>query len=1573
MRKLIRNILTFNLFAICIFSCQVGLGEKVDIEAPSVKIASPERNGYILETFTAKGTAKDDTEIASLSLVLEQRDNPTEETTVRFRTSGSEWQRYNHTTGQWEEYTGVGTGIAGSKSYMDWSVTYTLDGSVENGSEYIITAQVYDKYGNESKETKDEVAVTVDKIVPNATVKVPSLTKNLSTLKSNSANYKLKDNTVLTKLINGEFTVSGSEKEEGSLDKVIVYLDAREDTTLNDLDNNCIMKKVIKGDNLRNWSTTFKLYEVSGYEHDKKYVRVVTESHDTAGNIETVCQGWFVYWNDADIPWVSAIFGGDDYAHKDFVYPSCSLQGQAYDDDGLSSVTIKLYKGDSTVAEKTEVKDLSIENYPKYKAWSIDALAENTDFRIEASCVDIKGNVSTTVKRYLAVKDVNPPSIKIETDTSEIMLGDRDGNVTIEGYATDDGGITSVKLVKLANGLDSSKIIKYYTSTYSEWDKASTSGTKDANGSIVWKLDLTDEDSGSHLLVKKSFKKTFNIFNDFKINGTTEPLKTQSFVIMAVDNGNCAKIDSFTFAGDTIAPSLTIEKLTVYTSAGTKKEDIDFPTYNTNKTAKMLKPYNRNSDDAITDKIEITGSWSDNSTNYWNDKTRRGPITIEWEGVSVNLTVNDNGTWTTGKFTPPDVTTAVFAMEFKDYAGNVVKANENFFVSSNDPELLRITAEENDGSFMAGKVIHIILEFNKAVEFSGGTTPTLTLNVPVTGTKKIISYSSGNSTAQHVFNYTVASGEDIDAIEVESINTNGNTWIAKVNNKSFEVKNMSVPAKAEKKLTGSRTLCIDTKAPTFSSLKAISSAGSYKQNKEIFIQAEFNEEVNIADVSKLKLNLNTGDGVSTSSAIKTGPKTVLFTYKVGAGQNTPSEGLKVNSITISGAGITDVAGNSLVSNTVPTQTGISSIIVDTEVPAKPTISGITDGSWIYSDTGVEFTVGNLSSDATIKKYSVDGGNSWVDYGTSVSLSNNGEYKVTAYQEDAAGNRSQYATAITVNVDKGNVLTSITAGKPTGIYTTGNVIPIYLNFRKDVTVSSGATLTLNNGKTATYSSAASDATRAVFNYTVAEGDSSDGLDVTSIDGTFKDENPKIITDYVTNLSKISGKNLLDSRTLKVITGKPVLSSASLNNGILKLEFSTEISKGSGSITITHGDGYRAPGVLSVDDFNNFKKANSAIANYYELGTNGSDADGVSDITEKYILAYTYDITNTTVTAALATAGANKVVVPVNSSYVTVNGKNLLIELKDSYKLPVKGASYTISIPANLVSDKQNHKNAADSTKTITMPGVESPVIRIKKADETIASISNNSATVTQPLTTTAKVECQTPGITPTIKVWSQINSADTYGGTTITKKASDLKEDTALTSSPLTLGSSTDIAKGYIYKIQATATKGSVSEVGYEYAYRSVYTLTNAPSENNDVTSNRSKYSQLWVRGGDWTSGGNAVETFPVSWNTAEFTKVRAMTNSNESTWYWVTWKINTNAYINPLRGDMPDDGDKKGPSMWTWGMQGPIPTGLDKYILYPGQSLTISGNTDYLYGAMSFYKKHCEYRDGDTVVKSMKP
>lgn len=1580
----------FRLFGIILLagtffftSCEVGLGEAVDMMAPVLNVKSPDNTGYILRTFEITGSAEDNIEIDRMEILVEPLDDPNDTNSYKFRVSGNRWQQYDYSSQLWNDYNNQYSEVTGSKRSINWKLCYTFSDSVTTGTEFSITTQVYDLFGNDSPKSKDERSVTVDMNSPTVSIVQPSLRAYAA---ENSATYGLKDNSVIENLMNGIFTVKGSQKEDGRLSHLLVYLDEKTSSVITDaekepnaLKNDSIAWKEVTGDNIRNWSADFNLSTISGYEHNRKTVRLVTESHDQAGNIEYNVQGWFTYWNDADIPWINATFGGDASTDRISVYPSSALQGQCYDDDGLKSITVKVYQGTSTTPVKIDTYDASNElnDKPKYFAWSVNALGGVCDFDVEVECEDINGKKAASVRRYLHVKDTNPPKIKITTDTTVPMLGDASGKVTLSGYVEDDAGVAALKIVRISENTSSTNLIQYYDKTYTEWNKVSSSVKKaDSNGNTMFWVELGSESGADH---RRTFNKEFNIFTDFGINGSTEKLITQQFVIMAVDTGNESKIDSFSWSGDSDAPTLTIDKLEVYANgASTPKETLNFAT----ATTKKLKPYTRSTPgditSSITDKIQISGTWSDNSTNIWTDKSKKGDLTLSIDGIgNVSVTVNNNGTWTTGKITPADSTTAVIYAEFSDYAGNVKKVNDNFFVSSNLPELLRISTalsddpdvKSGDGSYKVGEEITITLEFNKAVKYTGGT-PSITLNVPASAApkdKKTINCTSpaDTETSTYEFKYTVADGDDIDKLDVIAINTTDITWKDSDGNNA----SLSIPAADSNKLSGTRSIKIDTVSPKIKTISAITSQGSYKAGDSIFMTIEFDEDVEIpeANLSNFKLGLNSTTNPTLSTKV-TGPKTVLMTYSVKSG-NTANP-LGVTSVTYTGAGITDIAGNPLVAG-VSTAT-LTGIIIDTGVPGQPVISGFDNNAYVYDANGVTFTVTNIASDATVKQYSIDGGASWSNYTGSVNLKNNGTYTVTARQSDAAGNESSLAVAKTVTIDAGNLLTSVSAELPTGTYTTGNTIPIVLNFRRNVKVASGSTLTLNNSKTAAIRSGNVNtaATKLIYDYVVAEGDDINALNVNAIAGSFTDAAGHNVNDYI--IGKIpSGKNLSDGRTLKIVTGKPVVQSVTINNAgdVLTITFNRPISKGSGDIVLEHDiNSYRAPPIIEEATFLDYVKNRGAteLTSYYTLGTNGSDDKGNSNVTDRYILNYNIDLTNSTLISVLKAADVDKLKISVNNSNVTINGNSLVITLSGSYAVPVKGSTYTVKLPAGLVTDNQKHTNDVDNTHTVTHVGVEEPVIRIDKKRETTGT------TVTQPLQVDVRIDCQTPGSTIQYTLYTQTNTQVSINKTSSkTTKATinPTKGSTQTYSASFKIGT-TNTSNGLIYRINAKATKGNKSVESNEFAYRSIYQITGVP--NGDVGSSTS-YNKLWVRGSDVTIGSSNISSFPVSWDSAEFNKIRAMTG-NGTTWYWVSWELNKPAYLEPLRGDMPSDAATNGPSVWCWGMQGNMPI-LSNCALYPGQSITIDGSNTVNFGAgagFSFYNKHCEYRDGTKVVKKKK-
>lgn len=1539
-----KNIKVFSLILLTIsfISCRIGLGKAIDLEAPVLNITSPERASCVPEIMTVTGTVTDNQEINRLELNVE-------ETNQFFKIENLNW--YQKDGDNWEPYLD-GTVVGNQKSWT-WSIKITIPHAV-SGNDYTIISQVYDMYGNESSKSKDDRVVSVDTSKPIVSVNTPSLFNTSSAAEAQFATYSLKDNSVLQHLTNGNFKVAGTQVEDTKCNYLLVYLDDKITDDIPSYESQpefsgYLTYKRIEDKNQRNWEITFNVNDLPAeYASGKHLLRIVTESHDSADNVQRKVQGWFTFWNEADIPWVVADFGSEDSADPKKVYPSCTLQGQAYDDDGLSEICIDVYKNTGSGFEKqndkSSVIDLSDKDNPTYYAWSVSALSDNCDFYISVKCKDINGNDSgEPIIRYMSVMDINPPSLFVESPESGSSLDfTGNGDFNFSGYVTDDGEIKALKIVRIADGKENSEI-NYFDSEYSEWGKATSSGYTDKNGNKVWDVTLSAETVSGNLH-RREFNRTFNIYSDFGINGTTQLLTTQKLIVMAVDNGDSANIELHTYGGDTEKPVISIDDISV--NGGSKKSLGETIT---------LEPFKSG------DYVELSGSWSDNS-----NKLTKESISLTWKGITdfgITIDYDDasktSGTWKTKRLTPPAATTAVISAQIIDWGKNQGKANASFYISSSKPEFTRISADTPDGEYKANSKILIYMEFNKKVDFKGGT-PELTLN---TGKKAI--YTSGRGTSKHYFTYTVGAGETTDALKVTALSTTGITWYD-VTVESSTIANMALPTGVNT-LEGNRTIKIDTTKPVLSDIKAITSGGYYSTGSEIFITAQYSETVNFTDVSKIKLTMNSGTSVYTSSASKSGANTVLFKYQVAEGNT--AKPLTVTAINYNGCKVTDIAGNELTTTSLPATTswpasGTNAIYIDTTNPDKPVINGLTDGAILYSNEGFEFTI-QYDSDAAVNKYSLDNGKSWNDYASKVTLANNGTYTVTAYSEDKAGNVSDYADSYTVTIDKGNILTSMTAGIPDGTYIAGREIPIVLNFRKPVKVSSDSTLVLNTTpvRTAKYTSGTG-TNQVTYTYTVQDNDSCSDkkLEVSGFTGSITDEKNNNIADFTKITDLKSPNRFIDNREIYVITSVPSVTGIAIGGTeakpVLNVTFSQNINKNTGSITVTQSStGYKAPAVISEAKY---KELPTAIQAYYTEGTNGASSTGVADTLKKYILNYGTDSNNTTLTNLYITNDYLKTTIPVYSKAVTISGKVLSVDLSGAYKLPVKGASYTVSVPADLVNDDLSQANTAGSG-TIVLPGVEIPYIRINKTAETI----NSNKTVTQPLTASVKIDCQTPGA----NIY-YVNNSKTSNAYTFTKSGNSITayNNNGMPGTPsqpttsstrytaaFNVGNNSDTAKGYkvFLRARANATvdgKNTWSADSYETAYRTVVCIKIDPKANE----------YMWLRGGDAPAGGVSTPNFPLSWNKNEYSKIRAMTKSGDSNYYWVTWAINTTAYVGFISGDMPNDAATNGPKNWCWGSCAWV--GMpEKTPVYAGESLVFT-DMDLESGKFAFQDKHKESR-----------
>jgi len=347
----------------------------------------------------------------------------------------------------------------------------------------------------------------------------------------------------------------------------------------------------------------------------------------------------------------------------------------------------------------------------------------------------------------------------------------------------------------------------------------------------------------------------------------------------------------------------------------------------------------------------------------------------------------------------------------------------------------------------------------------------------------------------------------------------------------------------------------------------------------------------------------------------------------------------------------------------------------------------------------------------------------------------GRYKIETVTEDIYGKKGTDTFYFYVKepVNNGPLLVSFSGSTP-GLYGIGAVINIDLLLREPVKINDDATLTLNfksGGEKAQASLVSGNNTSQLkFTYTVVAGDNIDVLKIDSINitGQTTPEGYQLPTPNDFGYTK----GLEYYTRIEISTNVPELKNVDYNNSTLTLTFNKNISKGTGNITLTQQGTLLAPAVLTKKEYNSFG-GKDVLGTYYIVGINGTDKDGNPDTSEKYILDYDKSTSETTLINALKAKGAFEVVVPVVSSAVTVSGDTLTVDLSDTwgYSPRVKGIDYIITYPLGFVIDNQNNKVAAlteTNNKKITNPGVNAPVIRIKKDREKPADGTANIITI-----------------------------------------------------------------------------------------------------------------------------------------------------------------------------------------------------------------------------------------------------
>jgi hypothetical protein len=324
----------------------------------------------------------------------------------------------------------------------------------------------------------------------------------------------------------------------------------------------------------------------------------------------------------------------------------------------------------------------------------------------------------------------------------------------------------------------------------------------------------------------------------------------------------------------------------------------------------------------------------------------------------------------------------------------------------------------------------------------------------------------------------------------------------------------------------SRTVTIDTTAPTVTGVSSPLANGSYRDGQVVPVTVTFSEPVLIT--GSPTLTLATGSAAGTPVDYTSGSETnvVTFSYTVEPGHTSADlDYFATDALGLNGGVVADAATNNA-SLTLATPGAAGSLgsakdlVIDTTAPlvAVTRVNGTT-ASFPYATsanvTSIGGTCGTATGDPATVQVLVDGAaagsvpctsGSWT-LGT--SWTTEGTRSVSATQLDAAGNTGTAPSqAISIDVTRPRVI-EVTSTLPNGIYRVGDQIPVTVIFDEPVVVTGTPTLILTTRPKATTSVAytsGSGTDTLTFTYTVAAGDSSADLDYNkrnSLSGTLLD--------------------------------------------------------------------------------------------------------------------------------------------------------------------------------------------------------------------------------------------------------------------------------------------------------------------------------------------------------------------------------------------------------------------------------------------------------------------------------------
>ncbi len=1105
MKKSLSILLTAALSALSLFvltftSCEIGMGESVDLEAPELTITSPEANAKVGKEIVLEGKCHDNIRVTEVVIS-------------------------NVITG--EEY---------GKAQINgdnWKIALELDeGEVE------LKCQAKDKAENISSKSIRTILLLVDETAPEglswyidrgAGIQIPLDDKPAL----ENTDLSLADNKYIPQ--NQEFTICGNFYDAMSIDTITLTLSengqrviSKTVTAENKGDGNYI------GDGKSIFAPSFRfthdelVQAKSTMSSGKHYLLVSYYTTDEHQNSAERNLQYLLWYPESDYPGIqqSGTSGDDGTISNLYVSVGSAIPIHFFDDDELTEIAYDFMAESAFVSSgitKANIPERK-NNFEKKETISgksdypvqQNAGNSNAIFYLLTYAKDINGKESARIIKT-TVSDNRNPLIIIEGPVENTIPAMTNGTkFTIHGLCEDTSGCKNLK-------------IAYIPGTASTADKQTRAtelfnginGATPAGGEILKTVTFPVNKTITDGWCNEPFSFEYDILTDF----SKENAKAKKDFFLRVEDNDGNIVDKvFNVLGDSNPPVITISQpnanMTVCDYSHTDLT-LEFKASKTSGLGIVDSKYCIYRKGHADEKWRIGSGLAKDATTGKISKTIPKATLKSWAE-------------TEGDVQP------LFIFEAEDQL-EIKATDQRTVVLSPLPVLEKVTVDKSSGTYPTGTKLTFQAKFSDSVKVTG--TPRLNFS-GITAGAAYAEYKSGSGTDTLSFEYTVAentvadgvsgiscsgTGIDLNGGTIETgVAGTGNATITFDSGKNFW-DSTDTKVKSVIKLDGVQPYISSVTLASVEGVVQNSDDNNYycAANHDIILNVVFSENINISKDSTTGLCPVLHVGSFDFTYESASGNTAKFLHTVKANEN--SSGRLSCSIAnaISAADMKNIKDSA--GNTMKTATGENAlaVVIDTREPKKPGLTGTIGtgesaitiaNNKVYNKTPV-LTITADSSDTDIDEtkteYSLDGGLSWNSYNSSSKpVAGEGSHKLLGRVADKAGNISPVSDEIDIAVHLAFPdINEISIAKNDGKYKKDDTVQfkVFLSDVVEPYAVGAATISftgIHAGNTITRNvdvdASTSKTNKLVFTYTVLEGDEFKGVKISALNlGSIKD--------------------------------------------------------------------------------------------------------------------------------------------------------------------------------------------------------------------------------------------------------------------------------------------------------------------------------------------------------------------------------------------------------------------------------------------------------------------------------------